>query len=243
MPLPRSKIVALNVRNGGGTRAAAICQYLETHDPDVVVLTEWRKGAAGRKFIDWAESRAMAQATLNNVSSVNGVFFAARQPFRSVTMTPPGASPGVLMLAHFQGWALLSGYFPQLLTKAAFFSVCAELAMAHANTPFAIIGDLNTGNQLIDRSLDATPYACAEHFDALTEQAGLIDLWRHTNGIEAREWTWLSHRGNGFRIDHAFANRPFLQSVQPSCVYDHKTREARITDHSALVITKIRPAA
>jgi exonuclease III len=140
------------------------------------------------------------------------------------------------MLSNFQGWTLLSCYFPQLYAKARFFSVCAETAMAHTNMPFAIIGDLNTGNEVIDKSPAGTPYACAEHFDALTEGTGLVDLWRRTNGMDAREWTWLSHQKNGFRIDHALANEPFLRLVQPSCVYDRYPREEKITDHSALII-------
>jgi len=41
-----SRILALNIRGGGGTRSTAICQFLDAHDPDVVVLTEWRASAA-----------------------------------------------------------------------------------------------------------------------------------------------------------------------------------------------------
>jgi exodeoxyribonuclease III len=236
--LPPSKIVTLNIRNGGGARVAAICEFIGSHEPEVVVLSEWRESAPGRVIKDWAESRGMVHQS-NDGSTANGIFVAALKPFQTVSMTPPGSSAGILLLADFQTWTLLCAYFPQLNSKAKFFSICAEIAMANANKPFAIVGDLNTGNQLIDKSAAGTPYACAEHFDALTGEAGLIDLWRHANGIDAREWSWLSHQKNGFRIDHAFGNEPFLQLVQPSCVYDHYPREARITDHSALIITGI----
>ena len=88
-----------------------------------------------------------------------------------------------------------------------------------------------------DRSENAGRYVCADAFDGLPLQHGLHDLWRRTNGPEAREWTWLSHRKNGFRIDHALANDVFVQWARPACSYDHRPREEGWTDHSAVVVT------
>ena len=42
------KLLALNVCRGGGSRVKALCQFLDQHNPDVIVLTEWRQGAAGQ---------------------------------------------------------------------------------------------------------------------------------------------------------------------------------------------------
>ena len=63
------------------------------------------------------------------------------------------------------------------------------------------------------------------------------DLWRRSNGPNAQEWTWLSHRHNGFRFDHAFANAAFVDWADTRCQYDHTPPPARGTDHSALAIT------
>ncbi len=244
MSFPRSKIVALNAQSGGGSRVAAICQFLGRHEPDVVVLTEWREGANGRKFMDWAQIHGLGGKSRNGsrlpLRRQHGQRRMCRvtQPFHSETMTPPAAaSAGVLMLARFLGWTLLACYFPQRETKARFFTHCADLAAAYAHMPFAMIGDLNTGNQLADKTLAGAPFACDSHFDELTKEGLLVDLWRHTNGADARQWSWHSSK-NGFRIDHAFANRPFFELFQPSCVYDHRPREERISDHSALIITR-----
>jgi exonuclease III len=70
-------------------------------------------------------------------------------------------------------------------------------------------------------------------------EAGLVDLWRRSNGPDACEWTWLSNQKNGFRIDHAFGNEPFVRLLQPACVYDHRSREGKTSDHSALIVTAI----
>jgi len=51
-------------------------------------------------------------------------------------------------------------------------------------------------------------FFCADLFETLTREAGLIDLWRERHG-DRGEWTWRSPR-NGFRIDHVFGNEAFI---------------------------------
>jgi exonuclease III len=229
-------LIALNVRNGGGRRVAAIWQFLESHRPDVIVLPEWRDNRSGRDFIAWMGSQGLYHAALNDGSMPNGVCVAARFPFESISMTPAD-SAGALMLVRFQGWTLLASYFPQHKAKGRFFSACKEIAAAPAETPFVILGDLTTGNQLADKSPNGVPYLCAEGFDALRSEAGLVDLW--SNGPDACEWTWLSNQKNGFRIDHAFGNEPVVRLLQPACVYDHRPGEEKTSDHSALIVTAV----
>ena len=68
---------------------------------------------------------------------------------------------------------------------------------------------------------------------------GWTDLWRHHNpGIT--EYTWFSKfkggaRGNGFRLDHAFATPGLVARVQ-GCRYSHAQREAGISDHSLVIV-------
>jgi hypothetical protein len=76
------KVVSLNIRSGGGPRVAAIRDFIEDHDPDVVVLTEWRDTAGGRSLQAWATSRAMHCAVLNNGATANGNLVAARELLR-----------------------------------------------------------------------------------------------------------------------------------------------------------------
>ena len=47
--------------------------------------------------------------------------------------------------------------------------------------------------------------------------------------------TWLSHRKNGFRLDHAFAS-PEAAARVTSCRYSHREREAGLSDHSAVIV-------
>lgn len=229
-------IVALNIRAGARTHAAGLCGYLDSLDPDTVLLTEWRDNAGGGIFVSWAEGRGMSHAALTDGCTPNGVFLASANPFVTDSATPTVKSAGCLMLARFPCVTLLACYFPQLKDKAAFFDRCLELAAQHQAAPFVLAGDLNTGNQLADRSEGAGKYYCSDHFDRLTSAGGLSDLWRLTNGAR-REWTWLSpQKKNGFRIDHAFGNGAFVAAAAPICTYDHRARETGLTDHSAVVI-------
>jgi exonuclease III len=229
------RIVALNIRAGGGQRVAALLRYLDQHDPYTVVLSEWRHGPHGIQIESWAQTRGMHHASLTDGRTANGLFVASRTPFQTESSTPSCKGAGALMQAHFDGLSLLACYFPSLVVKEPFFARCAEIAAENADKPFLMLGDLNTGNQSTDREARGVRYTCAAAFDELSTQHGLHDLWRHSNGSEARQWTWLSHRQNGFRIDHAFGNAAFLRWANPSCRYDHTCR-GPITDHSAIIV-------
>jgi exonuclease III len=74
------------------------------------------------------------------------------------------------------------------------------------DVPFLFLGDLNTGLHEIDE-IHKT-FVCAEHFGRMTE-FGWTDVWRFFNP-DTTEYTWYSKlrdasRGNGFRLNHAFA--------------------------------------
>jgi len=229
------RIVALNIRSGGGTRAARLCSYLDSLNPDTVLLAEWRDNVSGRAFANWAEHRGMSHAGLTDGCTANGVFVASSDPFAVVSETPCVQDPGCLMLAQFQRLTLLACYFPQLSAKAAFFGRCLELASQHRAAPFFLAGDLNTGNQFADRSEGAGKYYCSDHFDRLASEGELSDLWRLTNGASC-EWTWHSTKGMAFGSTHAFGNGAFVAATSPICTYDHHARDTGLTDHSAVVV-------
>ncbi len=93
-----------------------------------------------------------------------------------------------------------------------------------------MIGDLNTGLHRLDEA--GATFHCAAAFAALPK-AGWDDAWRLCNGA-AREFSWFSAAGNGFRIDHAFASCDLAGRIVAAS-YDHSAREG-LTDHSALMV-------
>jgi exonuclease III len=105
-------------------------------------------------------------------------------------MTPPSAANGDLILLDLEsGLRILGCYFPQGRAKAPFFQRCIEVTLDTKDVPFFVIGDLNTGRNDLDIEGTGARFYCADLFGALSDQAGLVDLWRARNG-DHREWTW-----------------------------------------------------
>lgn len=228
------KIASLNIRNGGGTRQRAIADWLIGTDADLIILTEWRKSSA---VLGTALASAGFQQALSLREGVraNGVTVFCREEFVANAVTPLDAQRGELLLARTPSLEVLGAYFPQLQAKSIFFQSCVELA-ANEIAPMLLIGDLNTGCNVRDIEPGGARFHCERQFIDLTEMHGLTDLWRKQHGDAARDWTWRSSK-NGFRIDHAFANRSFLNAYpKATCRIDHSPRETRISDHSAVII-------
>jgi exonuclease III len=106
-----------------------------------------------------------------------------------------------------------------------------ELAPQYLEGRSLLLGDFNTGKHYLDEA--AATFTCSEYFEQLETQ-GWVDVWRHRNP-RAREYTWYSSAGNGFRLDHAFLSPPLLPQVC-RVVYSHREREAAVSDHSGLVL-------
>jgi exonuclease III len=93
------------------------------------------------------------------------------------------------------------------------------------------IGDFNTCRAYVDEpgAIDK----CA-HFMDRVAALGFCDLWRQRYP-EGREFSWYSHRGNGFRIDHAFLSTALARRAGP-IRYSHEERLSGLSDHSALIL-------
>ncbi len=100
-----------------------------------------------------------------------------------------------------------------------------------ANGSTVVIGDLNTGLHRVDET--GATFLCADQFREFGRI--LLDAWRKVHGDAAREFSWRSHAGNGFRIDHAFLS-PSLAPLIQGCWYDHAPRTTGLTDHAMLLL-------
>lgn len=227
------KVVALNIRHGGGSRILSLAEYFVSSGADVLVVAEFRENANapvlrkvlrdhGFEFFSAASTKARE----------NSVCIFSRSSF--VARTYPELKESHLhrvISAHFQNIVVYGVYFPQQQAKSVLFDFFAESAQSRNAEPHLIIGDYNTGQHFVDEA-EAT-FHCAEKLESLA-LAGYIDCWRSRNK-EEREFTWYSNAGNGFRIDHVFANQQVDHRIQ-SVRYDHSPRESASTDHSALVV-------
>jgi len=227
------KLLLLNIRHGGGKRCSALIDYFLEADADTIVLTEYRHNDCAQLLHEGLHQAGYIHS-LAAVSKprINGVAVFSKSAFEGTLHPRLGAYYRHRVLtAQFDGLLLCALYFPIHQEKARLFQFLLNKKLVWRKHPCLILGDFNTGLHYVDEP--GKTFYCADRFAAL-ESASLIDAWR-SRQPDAREFTWYSHRGNGFRLDHAFASAACDQLIE-RCYYDHTTRTSGLSDHSAMFI-------
>ena len=240
-------LLTWNICHGGGRRLSRIVEEVAAHDPDVIAITEFRAGPGSTLRAELVERGWPHVETTNPSGHINGIAVFSR--FRLCRVPCPGArghrvrwleldlpEPGFgLSVLHIPA-AGSSKTHPLNIEKRRYWDAVVSAAGARLRKPHLLVGDWNTGAHKMDEK--GTTYVCAEHFLKLSA-IGWTDLWRHFNP-GTTEWTWYSTfkggvRGNGFRLDHAFAS-PSLLARAVSCRYSHRERDAGVSDHSMMIV-------
>jgi exodeoxyribonuclease III len=229
----RMRLLAWNIRQGGGARLPAIAEALARHDADVLVLSEYRGGDSALRLCEALESLGYPHTTsLRPPPGKSGVLVAARRRFRAhaaLDQTLP--EPYRLVHVEIGRLSLCGVYMPNLLAKVPYWEAVVTSLAARSSAQALAIGDFNTCRAYVDEpgAIDR----CAHFMDRVAE-IGFCDLWRQRYP-EGREFSWYSHRGNGFRIDHAFLSPALARRAGP-VRYSHDERLAGLSDHSALIL-------
>jgi exodeoxyribonuclease-3 len=226
------RLLAWNIRQGGGSRLGRIVEALARHAADILVLSEYRGGEAAVRLLAALELQGYHYATtLAPPPSRNGVLIAARCTFRERSMVGGQLpEPYRMVSTEFAAFQLVGIYMPNLLAKVPYWETL--IAMLGETAEHAIaIGDFNTCRPYLDEAgaLDRT----AHYMDKIAE-IGFSDLWR-SRYPTVREYSWFSTRGNGFRIDHAFLSPGLAERAGP-IYYSHEERLAGLSDHSPLIL-------
>jgi exodeoxyribonuclease-3 len=71
-------------------------------------------------------------------------------------------------------------------------------------------------------------------------QRGWVDAFRHVHG-KRREYSWYSHRNNGFRLDQAFCSPQLVPTISGfrhawGVNPEQPDRREGLSDHAALII-------
>jgi exodeoxyribonuclease-3 len=228
------RLLAWNIRQGGGTRLPRIAAALASHDADVLVISEYRGGESGERLCAALAVIGYPHVTASTPpSGGNGVLIAARQPFDDggpLSDTVP--DPCRMVRAYFGALRIYGIYMPNLLKKVPYWeALIAALAAEPLQAEALAIGDFNTCRAYVDEPGAIDP--CAHFMDAVAA-IGFCDLWRQRYP-EGREFSWYSTRGNGFRIDHAFLS-PAIARRAREVRYSHDERLVGLSDHSALIL-------
>ena len=221
------------MRHGGGRRSAAIADWIGRQQPDIAVLTEYRQRSSGVTLPSaLARIGLTHQMASTKIPRQNGVMVASRLPFRGVLpATFDAAYEHRCIRATFNDIEMYCLYFPNKQAKEALFDFLLSLPEDTCARSTLLVGDFNTGRHFEDEP--GKILMCVEQFEALLA-AGWVDAWRARHP-RAREFTWYSHMGGGFRLDHALMS-PSLAAACKVITYDHSVREQGLSDHSAIVV-------
>ena len=227
------RLLAWNIRQGGGKRLAAIASAIERHDADVVVISEYRGGDAAERLR--AALIALGyryMTTLAPAPGRYGVLIAARMCFvEHGVLHDALPEPCRVVGVELAGIRLFGVYMPNMLAKVPYWQALIDALAGAVDRDALALGDFNTCRAYVDEpgAIDATA-----HFIDRLEAAGFSDLWRRRNP-DGREFSWYSHSGNGFRIDHAFLS-PTLAALAGPVRYSHEERLIGLSDHSPLIL-------
>lgn len=227
------RLLVWNTRSGGGARVDRIVASIADHDPDTVVLTEFRANRSGERLRGELSLRGLlTQQVAVSSPTENSVLLASRHSFRprALDRDAEGLAHRVVV-GERDSFVLIGLYFAQGRPKIPLFKHLERQSPSLLACDSILCGDFNTGEHYRDEK--AATFIASDHFGHLFE-LGWIDAWRHFHG-DAREYTWYSRAGNGFRIDHVLVSPSMLPRVVRAD-YSHSEREQGISDHSALVV-------
>lgn len=244
MPTP-FRLVAWNIRAGGGKRAELIARQLAAWRPDAVVLSEYRSGPPSQLIaasLVEAGLGGQLSSTGEVEKNVNALLIASRGDLRRVGLRARPTEPGRWLMGReaARGIAIGAMHIPNQHTgrKPAFHDSVVEVARRWRGGPALMVGDTNSGRVELDEERPVFNARTDDWFDRL-EAAGWADGFRAVHG-EKREYTWYSHRNNGFRLDQIFVNRALgyhlkdVRHIWPEHP-DQPGRREGLSDHAALI--------
>lgn len=243
------RLVAWNIRAGGGARGQEIVYQLERWGADVVGLSEFRGTEASREIAQ-ALSAAGLEHQVTNVDPAqprrNSLLLASRWPLRRVRLRRAPVEPGRWLLAEvsaLQPFTLAVMHAPNFVTgrKPAYLGAVEQIAASWRRGPAVFMGDTNCGWPGIDEERPVFNRATEQWLNSLAT-LGWRDGFR-LHHPEERCYTWYSpNGGNGFRLDEAFFNRglqPRLEAVRyewGGSPNGANTRRDQLSDHAALLL-------
>ncbi|MEX2229691.1 MAG: endonuclease/exonuclease/phosphatase family protein [Dehalococcoidia bacterium] len=255
-PADALRIVAWNIRAGGGRRADAIVAQLARWRPDAVALSEFRATPPSGAIAEaMRELGLVYQRTTADPRDprTNALLVAARWPLRRVGVRRAPVDRHRWLLTRVAAPAEAGGAFalgamhiPNYATgrKLPFLDAVHASVRAWRGGPAVLVGDTNTGRMGVDEETAVFDRRHHDWMDAMHDR--WPDALRHLHGDETRVFTWYSpNGGNGFRLDEAFVAPgmlPRLLAVRHE--WGAASGEAAVTvarrdalsDHAALIL-------
>src|SRR5207248_2804823 len=125
------RLLAWNIRQGGGTRLSRIVAAIAQHEADVLVISEYRGGDSGVRLRAALAAIGYAHVTAATPpAGGNGTLIASRRPFDDGgSLTDAVPEPYRIVSAYIGPLRIYGVYMPNLLKKVPYWqSLIATLA-------------------------------------------------------------------------------------------------------------------
>ena len=228
------RITTWNIRAGGGKRTQHIAQAILDERPHVIVLTEFRP-IPGRALIELLSEFAFSVFSCMPDGKHNSVCILSKSVIElcEAVTVPKSIHRWVSAVVPAYDLTILGVHVPnqsEAWNKREFWDCIETFAMTMVYSRCLIIGDLNTA---LDEDCQGEPIREAVNLKRLLE-AGWVDSWRQCNPC-SNEFSWFSHRANGFRLDHCLVS-PLLGPMIGGAKLNHEVRVTGLSDHSMLTV-------
>lgn len=240
------RVVAWNIRAGGGRRGEAIARQLREWAPDVVALSEFRGTPSSQVLAASLSQQGLSHQRDTCVADNpvrNALLIASRWPLRRLRANHGLQDDERWLRVRVQApfrFEVFAVHVPNRVTrrKYPFLDAISAVVAAWSGPPAILVGDTNSGR--IDVDEESAAFSAREdqwlsHLDAL----GWRDAFR-SHYPKRREFTWYSPNGNnGFRLDQAFLHPHMMQRlrrVRHEWGNDGSKRRDALSDHAAIIV-------
>lgn len=235
------RLLAWNILHGGGARRTpGIVLALLEHAADLIVISEFRTRMGGQMAGVLADHGWKHQHATACDGDRNGMIVLSRLPIEPGPCPLPEDEARRGLSVRLEGGMLVTAvHIPDARMndheavgrKSASWLGLLEHARDRCAENHVILGDFNTGRHRLDES--ASTFTSTALLGRLATM-GYADAYRvcHPDG---RDWSWRSHTGRRFRLDHAYVSAPLAGRVR-SVTYSHAERRERLSDHAVLTL-------
>jgi len=224
------RIISWNIRQGGGSRIPKIISAIRKIDAQIITLNEYRNSKSGARLrAELLNLGYRYQFVTHSRTSANSVIIASKIPCDS-SLYPKSDTEfgGNILSVSFEVFDFYGVYFPHKKKHNLFNFLLEHLPI---QKPSIIAGDYNSGINAMDQKGNSFWYE--DELKALNT-IDYIDAFRLKNGTK-KEYSWFSHKGNGYRYDHTYIHED-LSPVVSKCYYNHQVCQDGISDHSMMVL-------
>lgn len=242
------RIIAWNIRAGGGKRVVQIANQIERWQPDVIALSEFRGTKPSSDLARLLSNQGLVHhLTSSDKASprANSLLIAARYRILEIKEKnkPEDSHRWLLvMIKTPKPFYLGSMHVPNRVSgrKYIFHKSIINIVRDWGDEPALLVGDTNSGIPGLDEQVPVFSRREEAWIRGL-EGLGWQDAFRFLHG-NRRVYSWYSPNGrNGFRLDQAFVNKYMLGQLN-GAVYrwgmpeSGRPRRDTLSDHAALIL-------